>query len=346
MGRFKDANNRRISMVDVAKAANVSQATVSRAVNTPSLVEKETLERIQSVIREMNYIYNSTAANFTKQKNTLIGLIVFTLKSSIQTGLIDGVQEEIERTNYSLVIGNSHFDKTIERKLIQVCQQRQMAGIIVAESTENNREFLRDVHRSGIPVVLTWDKADDPMLDCVGIDNYQASREMTTYLLHLGHRRIGFIAGPFDKITRVRHRFEGYRDALLQAGIPFLPELAIPIFPSALDGKVAMSQLLSLNPKPTAVFAASDVLAFGAISAARANNLRVPEDISICGFDDTEFASFCFPSLTTVRVPAQEMGRRAAQVIIGKTNSRENQQVKLNLDTEIVIRDSCAPLKK
>ncbi|MCP5515087.1 MAG: LacI family DNA-binding transcriptional regulator [Spirochaetales bacterium] len=339
---------KRISMIDVAKAANVSQATVSRALNTPSRVSKETLEKIINIIKETNYIYNSAAADFTRQKKTLIGLIVFTLKSSIQTGLIDGIQKEIEKTNYSLIIGNSHYDPATEHRLIQEFQERQLAGIIVAESTELNRDFLRSVHKAGIHVVLTWDKNEDPVLDSVGIDNYKASSDMTNYLIGLGHRRIGFIAGMYNKIERVRHRFEGYCDALKAADIPIDHKLIISTTPSALNGKIAMAQLLSHDPDLTAVFAASDALAFGALSAIRDKKLRVPEDISICGFDDAEFSSFCSPSLTTIHVPTEEMGRCAANVIVEKIRTGKENQLKITLDTNIIIRDSCGnpPHKK
>ncbi len=198
-------------MIDVARAANVSQATVSRALHSPELVKDSTRERIRRAMEEMSYVYNAAAADFTRQKNSLIGLIVFTVRSSIQSELIDGIQEELDRTGYSLIIGNSRYEPATERRLIQAFQERQLAGIIVAESTDDNREALRAVHRAGIPIVLTWDISEDSSLDCVGIDNFQAGRDITAYLINLGHRRIGLIAGRYDRIERVRHRYDGYQ---------------------------------------------------------------------------------------------------------------------------------------
>jgi DNA-binding LacI/PurR family transcriptional regulator len=341
---MKLQKNSSVNMVEVARLANVSQATVSRALHNPELVKESTRKKILEIIKETNYVYNSIAADFTRQKNSMIGLIAFTVRGSIQTGLIEGIQKEIEPTNYSLIIGNSHFDTDTERRLIKAFQEKKVAGIVVAESTNENHDLLKKVKESGIPVIMTWGMSSDPVFDYIGIDNYHAAYDMTQYLISLGHRTIGFIAGRFDKIDRVRHRFNGYKDALLSAGLPYESDLAIPTSLTALDGQTGMNHLLSLKNKPTAVFAASDVLAFGAMSAARDHGLSIPEDISICGFDDSELAPFAYPPLTTVHVPTHRMGHLAARAILKKTHHpMEDQPIHDLLKTDIIVRKSCAP---
>jgi DNA-binding LacI/PurR family transcriptional regulator len=299
------------------------------------------------IIKETNYVYNSIAADFTRQKNSMIGLIAFTVRGSIQTGLIEGIQKEIEPTNYSLIIGNSHFDTETERRLIKAFQEKKVAGIVVAESTNENHDLLKQVKESGIPVIMTWGMSSDPIFDYIGIDNYHAAYDMTQYLISLGHKTIGFIAGRFDKIDRVKHRYNGYKDALISAGLPFDDNLAIPTSLTALDGQTGMNHLLSLKNKPTAVFAASDVLAFGAMSVARDHGLKIPEDISICGFDDSELAPFAYPPLTTVHVPTNRMGHLAARAILKKThNPQESRSIQDILKTDIIVRKSCSPPTK
>jgi DNA-binding LacI/PurR family transcriptional regulator len=183
---MKDSNQ--INMVEVARLARVSQATVSRALHNPELVKDSTRKRIMEIIKETNYVYNSIAADFTRQKNSMIGLIAFTVRGSIQTGLIEGIQKEIEPTNYSLIIGNSHFDTETERRLIKAFQEKKVAGIVVAESTNENHDLLKQVKESGIPVIMTWGMSSDPIFDYIGIDNYHAAYDMTQYLISLGHK--------------------------------------------------------------------------------------------------------------------------------------------------------------
>lgn len=336
----------RTSMHDVAARAGVSQATVSRVVHSPHLVKDKTRMRVEAAMKDVGYVYNAMAADFTRQKISMIGLIIFTVRSSIHSELIEGIQEELQATRFSLVIANSHYDAATERKLIQLFRERHLSGVIVAESNDENRVELKALRESGVPLVLTWEMAADREFDCVGFDNFQSAYEMTQYLIGFGHRRVGLIAGDFKHIERVRQRLDGYKAALTAQGLPFDPSMVISRLPSPMEGKMAMSQLLSLPQRPTAVFAASDALALGALAACGEYGFRVPDDISVAGFDDVEFAPFCVPPLTTIRVPGYEMGKRAAREILDKQHSKRTLTNRLCLPTELVIRQSCAPPSK
>jgi DNA-binding LacI/PurR family transcriptional regulator len=196
-----------------------------------------------------------------------------------------------------------------------------------------------------MPCVVIWDKLDDSELSYVGFDNYKATYEATQYLIELHHRCIGLIVGPYTKVERVRKRLEGYKAALEENGLRFDPEMVIEKEPTLLDGKEAMSRLMSLQNRPTAVLAASDTLAVGAMAAARDIGLDIPGDISLVGFDDIDIAAYCNPPLTTVHVPAYEIGRLAMKIILNMIDDYENYKVQQYcLDTNLVIRNSCRRL--
>jgi DNA-binding LacI/PurR family transcriptional regulator len=196
-----------------------------------------------------------------------------------------------------------------------------------------------------MPCVVIWDKLDDLDLSYVGFDNFKATYTITEYLISLRHKRIGLIIGPYTKVERVKKRLEGFKAALKDYGIPYFSSLVIEKEPTLMDGKEAMSRLLSLPDIPTAVLAASDTLAIGAIAAARDMGVRVPEDISLAGFDDIEVASYCNPALTTVRVPAYEIGQIAVKILLDMVNNKSNQVQQYCLDTSLIIRSSCRKLE-
>ena len=194
----------------------------------------------------------------------------------------------------------------------------------------------------GIPTVVTYEILSGDDINYVGLDNFEAAYRATEYLLSLGHRKIATIMGPFSGIRRARRRLEGYISALEKNGIERRSEYILESEPTLLDGKEGAARLLSLDEPPTAVFCAGDALAMGAITEMKACGLKVPGDVSIMGFDDIEFAGFCDPALTTIKLPSYEMGRLAMKVIVdsGTANSQFRQY---KLQTDLVIRASCAP---
>jgi DNA-binding LacI/PurR family transcriptional regulator len=330
-------------MGDIARIAGVSTATVSRLFHSPELVKPATRARIEQVLAEHEYVYDVHAAEFSRRTSSVFGLIVATMKSSIHAEVIHGIQSKIGGTSYSLIIGNTDYNVEQEKKLFTLFRQRRLAGIIIVGYHPEIQPIARAVQTQGIPVVVIWEILPDDDCNYVGFDNFKAAHTMTTYLAGLGHRRIAIIMGPYSKETRVKNRFAGFRAALQERGLPFLPEYAIEKEPTLVDGREAMERLLRLSERPTAVFAASDALAMGALAAARNRGLRVPEDISVAGFDDVDFASFCAPPLTTIRVPAFEMGQTAMAVLLDWVEGRSSRIQGYCLDTTLVIRDSCGP---
>ena len=333
----------RIRMSDIAELAGVSTATVSRMLHTPDQVKESTRRRIQSVIEETGYVYDSAAGDFSRQTTSLFGLIVPTMKSSIHAELIHGIQAKIRPTRYSLTIGNTDYDTDVEISLFSLFRQRRVAGIITTGLHPELQPLAEAAMEDGVPVIVVWDTLTNGGASYVGFDNYQAAYKMTDYLLRLGHRRIALIMGPLHKEARVQKRFDGYCAALASYGVEAKAEYAIEKEPTLIDGREAMTRLLALEEPPTAVFAASDVLAMGALAGAKDHGLRVPGDISIAGFDDIDFASFCDPPLTTVRVPAFEMGQIAGGILLDYTSNRSRDRQRYSLETSLVVRRSCAP---
>ncbi len=179
----------------------------------------------------------------------------------------------------------------------------------------------------------------------MGFDNFNATYKVTEYLISLKHKHIGLIIGPYTKVERVKKRLEGFKAALKDHGITYDSSLVVEKEPTLIDGKEAMNRLLSFSVRPTAVLAASDTLAVGALAAAREMGVRVPEDISLAGFDDIELSSYCNPPLTTVRVPAYEIGQIAFRILLDMINHKSSQIQQYCIDTSLIIRESCRKLE-
>jgi DNA-binding LacI/PurR family transcriptional regulator len=331
----------KLKMDDIAALAGVSKATVSRAIHSPHLVKSSTLEKVRKVIRDQNYVYDAVAADFSRKQTSVIGLLVPTLSSSILAQSTHGVHEEASRHGFSILIANSYYAAENEVKLIQLFQQRRVAGIILSGITGRHGQILPLIEELGIPTVVVWELLDEANVSFVGFNNYRGAYQAVQYLIRLGHRRIGLIVGPYSRIDRTRRRLEGYRAALEDSGIEYDPLLVSEKELVMLDGKEAMGRLLSMPDRPTAVFAASDVLAMGALAAAREKGFNVPDDVSVVGFDDIDFAAYTAPPLTTIRVPAYEMGARASKVLVELINDGGGVPRQYTLDTNLIIRDSC-----
>jgi DNA-binding LacI/PurR family transcriptional regulator len=340
-----DITKTKITMEEISKMAGVSLATVSRTIHSPHLVRKETRERINHVMEKVNYVYHATAGDLSRKRSSIIGVIIPTAKSLVFSTTLFAIQETAQQNNYSLITGSSKYDIETELKLLQQFKERRLAGIILTGFVIGQKDLVKELVKGGMPCVVIWDKLDDSDLSYVGFDNFKATYAITEYLISLRHKRIGLIVGPYTKVERVKKRLEGFKAALKDYGITYDPSLVIEKEPTLIDGKEAMSRLLSLSVRPTAVLAASDTLAVGALSAARDMGLRSPKDISLAGFDDIDVAGYCNPPLTTVRVPAYQIGQIAFKILIDMVNARSSQVQQYCLDTSLIIRESCRKLE-
>ena len=337
--------SRRMTMQDVARMAGISKATVSRAIRTPHLVHADTRERILRIIERNGYVYDAVAGDLSRRQTSVLGLVIPTIRSSIFAMSTIGIQEAAQAEGYAVLIANSGYDPAAAAEMIRLLRQRRVAGVILTGVEPTLKPVLQEVTEHGVPCVVTWQSATEENVSSVGFDNFKAACQATDYLLSLNHRRIGLICGPTKQVSRVQQRLDGYRKALEVRGISYDPLLVVEREYNLMQGKEAMGRLLSLPEPPTAVFAASDVLAMGAVAGARELGVRVPEEVSVVGFDDIDFAAYCSPPLTTVRVPAYEMGELAVKVLVRLIRGAEKGPQRYLLDTDLIVRGSCRELR-
>ncbi len=330
------------TVTDVAREAGVSSATVSRVLNRPYLVHESTRERVLKAMEACGYVTNALARGLSSRRTFTVGIIIPTITNPIFASSTGGAQEVFQHHGYTLFMGATDYDRDQEARLIRSFMEQQVDGLILT-GYERDPGLYEDLSRRNFPFIVTWTIVEDGRVPFIGFDNHRSAYRMTDYLADLGHQRIGMICGEPTKSDRARQRLEGYRHCLEDRGIPFPQELVIKRPYTFLDGKEAVWRMLALSPPPTAIFCANDILAIGAVHGIQEHGLDVPGDISVAGFDDLGFASYISPPLTTVRVPAREMGQRSAEALLEAIREGSLVAAHYVLDTDIIIRRSTAP---
>ena len=331
-----------MKMSQIAKLAGVSTATVSRAFHSPQLVRPEIRNRILKIARANNYLYHAPAGDLSRRRSNIIGILIPTANKSVFGTTLMAIQEKAQENYYSIIIGNTLYDKNLESRLVTQFEERRVAGVIFTGFVLGQERLIRSLMDNDIPCVIIWEKLEDKDMSFVGFDNFKAAYAATDYLIRLRHRHIGLIIGPYDKVGRVQKRFMGYKKALEDHGSSFDPALLVAASePDLAEGKRAMQHLLSQSKSPTAVFAASDRLAIGAYAAIKEAGLTIPGDVSVVGFDDIDVAAYCDPPLTTIRVPALEIGTLAVGLLLDAIEKETSRIRQYLLDTELVVRASC-----
>jgi len=316
-----------LNMKEVARLAGVSVATVSRVFRDPDKVRSQTRELVWAIAKENGYIYNAAAGDMSSKRSTVIGVLVPMANNSLFGNTLLGIQDTAMAAGFSVMQGSTRYDAAMERKLLDIFLQRRVAGIILTGFHFEQQALVEKLAKeTTLPLVVVWEKPSNPNVSYVGFDNRQAAYAATRHLIGLGHRRIGLIIGPYTRVARVAERFEGFLAAMREAGLTPAPELVLERMPALVEGRAAMETLLSLDNPPSAVFAASDILAIGAMHGARQRGRDIPGDVSIIGFDDTDVSAYMHPPLTTIRVNAYEIGKLVAQVVLdhaaGKSGPR------------------------
>ncbi len=334
------------TIVDVAREAGVSVSTVSRVLNDKPDVAQATREAVRAAIRRLGYVANPSARRLAGGRTGIIGLIVPDITSAYTVEIVRGVGEAANQAGYDLVlytILRGHESEERERAWLNMLRRGLMDGLVLVLPRSSGEDLVALSHE-GFPVVLIDHRGIDTDLPSVSATNVEGATEATRYLLSLGHRRIGFITG----LLRYRagsDRLEGYRLALTQAGVPFDWTLVVTGDFSRRSGYEGAMALMRLPEPPTAIFASNDVSAFGALDALRDLGLRVPEDVSLVGFDDIPAAAETRPPLTTVRQPLVEMGRRGAELVLALLEGKADVSQRIELSTRLIIRESCSPLQ-
>ena len=331
------------TVADVARQAGVSSATVSRCLNAPGLVNEATRERVLAAVTALGYRPNLSARALAAGRTGTIGAVIPTMENAIFARGLQAFQEELGRRGYTLLVASSSYDEALEEERIGTLAARGADGMLLIGHHRAGRiaDFLAS-HR--IPALVAW--AYDPeraRLPSIGFRNDRAMTRLAAAVIERGHERIGVISAGTASNDRARDRVEGIRAALRAAG---RPSGGLPVIETVYGfdaGADAFRALMGGRAPPTAVMCGNDVLAVGAMRAAREMGLHVPRDVSITGFDDIEVATLVDPPLTTVHVPHREMGRRAAEMLVGLVTRGDLATQSVELETEIRMRATLGP---
>ena len=324
---------------DVAREANVSVATVSRVFNDSGPVSEETRQRIREVAARLRYAPHGVARSLITSKTHTIGVLLPDLYGEFFSEVIRGMDFAAKRGGYHLIVSSSHDAKDEIESAIR--SMRGRVDGLIAMSPHLDAVSLVMNAPSTLPIVLLNAAAAGDEYDALTIENRTGAQAMVNHLLGIGHRSIAMITGStgnYDALERLR----GYRCAMDEAGIAVPNEWELPGDFSEAAGYRAVETLLALDPRPTAVFAANDSMAIGAMSALREAGLRVPEDMAVAGFDDIPMARYMSPPLTSVHVAIAELGERAVQTLLQAVHDKnEHARRHQRLATTLVIRESC-----
>lgn len=332
-------SRKRHTIREIAHEAGVSIATVSRVMNNPASVLPSTRLAVERVIERHGYLSHAIAVSLASSRSLSIGLVIPSITNSIYASSTQAIQGIAQSAGYTVLLGVSEFSPALEEKLIRQLLARRVDGLILTGGERHPTLYdLIDGH--GIPFVVTWKLVEESSRrPSVSFDNYKGGCMAMQHLKDLGHRKIALICGRTEVNDRARERRRAYVDTMIEInGIADLAAIREADFEFD-QGRVAMRELLLQDKSLTAVFCANDIQAIGALSECEDQGLRVPEDISIVGFDDLPVAQYTKPRLTTIRVPAQKMGELAATRLFDAIRTGA-QAIGEQLPIDLIVRGS------
>ena len=327
------------TIIDVAKTAGVSTATVSRVINIPGSVRESTRNRVHQAMKACGYRYNALARGFATKRTQTIGLIVPTITNPGFAESTRGIQDRAAAAGLSVLLGNTNYDARTEDNLIRIFQEMQVDGMVIT-TTNPKTQVLQALVAEDFPFVVLYSTIRRGAVSCVGVDNYLGGYMATKHLIDNGHRRIAMIAGAFSFSDKSHHRWGGYRKCLRENGIGYDSRYIIQTNYSLESGREGAQRILELTPSPTAVFCSNDYLAIGVMEGARKMGLHLPDDLSIVGFDNIPLASFVTPGLDTISQPAYQMGTLGVEELLERIENGSKPPVHRLLDLELIVRGS------
>lgn len=331
---------KRITMRQIAARARVSVGTVSHVINHTAGVREPVRRRVLEAIERLGYQPSLLARGLRRNQTTIIGVIIPDISNPFFPLVVRGVEDIAYQNSYRLMLCNADNDAQKEQVYFDELRAYRMAGLIVIPSV--NSRLVAAAGTAGELPVICLDRCPEGWKgDSITVDNTEGAYQATRYLLELGHRRIAAITGQLH-VTSAVERLKGFKRALREFGITMAPEYIQEGRFDRLSGYEKSLMLLQFSPRPTAIFAANDLVALGVLAAMRELGLRCPEDVSLTGFDDLELASFTNPALTTVAQPAYQMGARAAALLFERLRGEELPAQHIVMKTALKVRDSTA----
>ena len=325
-------------MKNVAKLANVSIATVSRVFTGSDNVADKTRKKVMKAVKELNYHPNALARQLRMMETKTIIVVVPDITNTFFSQVLKGIEITARRNGYRVLLGDTGNDITIEHEYLKALYEKHADGLVLltARMDRNTIESLMKKY----PVVLACEYLEDSNFPTVSIDNISAARKATEHLIKLGHKRVAHITGPMNVILS-RDRLKGYKQAMKTYGLEIDPLLIAEGDFYYKTGYDLMLKLMSIDNLPTAVFAANDEMAIGAIKAIQSQGLKVPEDIAIVGFDNIKMSVFFSPSLTTIGQPMYKIGEKAMNLLLDLIRGKKLRKNQFLLDDKLIVRESC-----
>jgi len=325
------------TMEDVARIAGVSTSTVSHVLNGTRKVSPDTVQAVQSAIRQLGYIPNTLARSLARSTTNTIGVAISALSNHYFSETVHAIETECAKHGYMMLFVDTHDDPEQELRVVTALHHRRVDGILLAPSTGSLA--LEYLQANQVPAVLV-DRMMCDRFDQVGVENTQSTQALVAHLIGHGHRRIGFISGRAGLGTS-DERVAGYQAALQAAGLVFDPQLLVNGGSSSEPARQATAQLLALATPPTAIMAGNNLMTLGAMHALRDANIDVPGQMALVGFDDFDWADFFVPRLTLIAQPVQELGARAVNLLLERMASPKRKTHSVRLAPTLKIRNSC-----
>lgn len=338
----------RVTMTDVANAADVSPSTVSLYLRRPGAVSRHLAERIARVIDEMGYVPNLVAGSLAAARSRTVGVILPSILNSFFAETYNTLQGMFQAAHYQTLLGVSEFSPEEEESLIRAFLAWSPAAMVVTgfHHTERTRAMLASC---GVPVVEMWDMPSHPgeaVGISVGFSHFEVGRMQTSHLYDQGSRKVAYIGAAAHQDLRVRSRTDGYEAEVLRRGLHEPIDFTVPDAATTEVGRWLIDEILTRHPDIDGVVCSNDALALGVLFEVTRRDLRVPEDLAVVGFGDLPFSNSCPPPLTTVRPPQREIGRLSATQILAALDGARSTPQHHNLECELVVRGSTRPVAK
>ena len=329
-----------VTIRDVAKQAGVSIKTVSRVINDEAFVRDETRARVMQAINELGYVVNVSAQRLASGRSYAIGLIYHDASWHYINHVLRSTLETGRKAGYNVILHSCDAHRQDDcQDILNLVSQRSVDGLIFTPPSDNSANLLNQLQAADVPFVRLTPRDQACPLPYVTTTDWQGAYDMTHYLLLQGHRRIGFIKGPPEQKAG-HNRFDGFEAALAEEGIGTESVLVVQGDDHFESGRSCASALLSVEPRPTAIFANNDEMASGVLVAVHQMGIRVPEDLSVVGFDDIPLARQVWPPLTTVRQPIRKMAQLATELLIRILQGEGLDAHKYEIPTQLIIRES------
>ncbi len=333
---------RRVTINDVAEKAKVSKATVSHVINNTRFVTEETRNRVMQVITELGYHPSLVARSLTTNRTGTIGVIVSDVANNFFGDVLKGIEEVFRPYSISLLVCNT--DEILEREdhYIDLLLRQRVDGIIAA-ATSQKWDVLQTAELMHTPLVVV-DRAFEGLIGpYVGVNNFEGARMGVNHFVQCGYRTIGILAG-FQRLSTMRERLNGFRQAMEENNLVLSDEWCIPSTLSIEAGKDAAIKLLTMPDRPRAIFINNNLLSLGTLLAINELGLTCPGDVALIGFDDPPWAAVSCPPLTVIRQPSHAVGQVAAQLLLEIMNGSQHPDTHIQLECELIVRKSCCPV--